>query len=375
MTARWYRRRPTMSIAAVLAMLGPGQALGAAAAKPVPALRVEREVWGQMPDGTEVELFTLRNPQGVEVRIMTLGATLVTVKLPDRNGKFDVITLHKDTLAGYLAGHPCLGSVVGRYANRIANARFTLDSVEYRLSQNAGKHHIHGGGRSDGFHWQVWKARPIEEDAAVGVELSLVSPDGQAGFPGRLEVTMAYKLTADDELIMEYRAVTDKPTHINLTNHAYWNLAGADSGQNVLGHQLTLRADKYLVPDAVKMPTGEIHGVAGTPMDFSRPATIGSRVEQTEFGCYDHCYAIAKPAGKRMSLCARVEEPGSGRVMDVFTTQPGVQLYTGNPHGLCLETQHYPNAPNEPTFPSTVLRPGETFHEVTVHRFRLQKKE
>jgi aldose 1-epimerase len=374
MTTTPHHRHPTIRVmwlvTAILAMPSPGNAAEAAAPRQTPGLHVEREVFGRMPDGTEIELFTLGNAAGIEARVMTLGATLVTVKVPDRDGKLDVITLHKDTLDEYLGGHPCMGSVVGRYANRIADARFTIDGVEHQVTQNAGKHHIHGGGRKDGFHWAVWKAKPIEEEHGVGVELTLTSPDGQAGFPGRLEVTMTYRLTADNELIMEYEATTDKPTHVNLTNHAYWNLAGADSDQDVLGHVLTLQADEYLVPDKVKMPTGEIRPVQGTPMDFTTPKTIGSRVEQTEFGCYDHCYVIAQPPGKLdVHPCARVEEPTSGRVMEVATTQPGVQLYTGNRRGLCLETQHYPNAPNEPKFPTTVLRPGEKYHQVTVHRF------
>jgi aldose 1-epimerase len=201
------------------------------------------------------------------------------------------------------------------------------------------------------------------------VQLELVSPDGQAGFPGRLDVTVTYKLTADSRLIMDYTATTDRPTHVNLTNHAYWNLAGADSGDDVLAHRLTLNADHYLPSDKTKMPTGEIRSVKGTAMDFTRPRTVGSQVTETDFGYYDHCYVLNKPSNERLSFCARVVEPESGRVMTVYTTQPGVQLFTGNRRGLCLETQHYPNAPNEPAFPSTLLRPGERLHETTVHQF------
>jgi len=331
-------------------------------------LAVEKERFGALPDGTPIDVYTLRNAGGLEARVMTLGATLLTVRTPDRDGKLDTITLHRDTLEDYLRGHPLLGSVVGRFANRIAGARFTLDGVEYAVTPNAGKHHIHGGGRTEGFQWLVWNARPIEEPGAAGVELSLVNPDGQAGYPGRLEATVTYKVTADNELVMDYTALTDKPTHVNLTNHAYWNLAGADSGE-VLGHELTLHADHYLPSDQAKIPTGEIRPVKDTVMDFRQPRAIGSRVEQVEGKCYDHCYVLDKRPGARLSPCARVVEPTSGRVMEVFTTQPGVQLYTGNRQGFCLETQHYPNTPNEPRFPSTVLRPGETFHETTVHRF------
>jgi len=215
----------------------------------------------------------------------------------------------------------------------------------------------------------VWKARSVRDTDSVGVRLTLVSPAGQAGFPGRLEVTVTYSLTDDNRLIMEYDAVTDRPTHVNLTNHAYWNLAGADSDSDVLEHRLTLRAARYLPCDKKKLPTGEIRVVKDTCMDFTTAHTLGSRAAATDFGYYDHCYLLDKRPGKRLSLCARVVEPKSGRVMTVHTTQPGVQLYTGNPRGLCLETQHCPNAPNEPSFPSTLLRPGERFHEVTVHRF------
>ncbi len=333
---------------------------------------VDKQVYGKMPDGTEVDLYTLTNANGIEAKVMTLGATLTTVKIPDRNGKLDVVTLHKDSFDGYLRGHPLFGSVVGRFANRIANAQFTIDNVEHKLTPNAGKHHIHGGGREEGFAWQVWKGQPVEEEGSAGVKLTLVSPDGQAGFPGQLKATVTYKLTKDNVLIMDYTAKTDRPTHVNLTNHAYWNLAGADSG-DVLGHVLTLNADRFLPSDKVKMPTGEIRGVEGSEMDFTEPKPIGSRVEQTERGYYDHCYVLNKEPGERLSLCARVVEPRTGRVMEVRTTQPGVQLYTGNRNGFCLETQHYPNAPNEPKFPSTLLCPGETYHEVTIHHFSTEK--
>ena len=333
---------------------------------------VTKQVYGTMPDGARVDLYTLANAGGLEARVMTLGATLTTVKAPDRDGKVDVVTLHRESLDGYVRGHPLLGSVVGRFANRIAGARFTLDGTEHRVVANAGRHHIHGGGRDHAFHWRVWGARPIIDAESVGVRLNLVSPDGQAGYPGRLEVTVEYRLTAKNELVMDYTARTDKPTHVNLTNHAYWNLGGAGSG-DILGHLLELHADAYLPSDRTAMPTGEIRSVAGTPMSFTEPRTIGSRVEQLDPQRYDHCYVLRKKPGERLSLAARVVDPGSGRVMEVFTTQPGVQLYTGNRQGLCLETQHYPNAPNEPAFPSTVLRPGEQFHEVTVHRFSVER--
>jgi aldose 1-epimerase len=332
-------------------------------------LRCTREPFGKTRDGTAIELFTLANVRGLEAKVMTWGATLTTVSSPDRHGKPAIITLHRDTFEDYLRGHPLFGSVVGRYANRIAGARFTLDGVERVLVANAGKNHIHGGGA--GFHTQIWQASPLQDARSVGVKLTHSSPDGHAGFPGKLDVCVTYRVTDDNELVMDYTARTDKPTIINLTNHAYWNLAGAGSG-DVLRHELWLNADRYLPADQAKIPTGEMRNVRGTVMDFTTPHTIGSRLKEVEYGDYDHCYVLNKKPGERMSPCARVVEPQSGRVMEVLTTQPGVQFFTAKMlthHGFCLETQHYPDSPNRPAFPSTVLRPGETFHETTVHKF------
>jgi aldose 1-epimerase len=327
---------------------------------------VRQEPFGKTGEGEAVELYILRNASGLEARVMTLGATLVTVRTPDRHGKLDDITLHKDSLAEYLKGHPLLGSVVGRYANRIAGARFVIDGIEYPLERNLGKHHIHGGRR--GFSSLVWKADPWADSQAAGVRLSLVSPDGHAGYPGTLRVQVLYKLSNENELVMDYTATTDKPTHVNLTNHAYWNLAGAES-QDVMGHLLQLEADHYLPADELLIPTGEIRSVRGTPMDFTQPMTIGSRTDQVPRKHYDDCYVLNKKPNERLSRAALVTEPQSGRTMQVWTTQPGVQLYTGNRRGLCLETQHFPNAPNEPKFPSTLLRPGETYRQTTIHKF------
>ena len=342
---------------------------------------VTRSTFGQMPDGTEVLLFTLANAAGLEAKVMTYGATLVSVKAPDRRGNLDHITLHLDSLEDYLAGHPLFGSVVGRYANRIAGARFTIDGVEYPITPNAGGNHIHGG--KLGFQKIVFEAKPFFEDDVAGVHLSHTSPDGHEGYPGTLDTTVTYSLTNNGSLIMAYVAHTDKPTHLNLTNHAYWNLAGAGSG-DVLGHVLMLNADRYLPSDDRRMPLGNIEPVAGTPMDFTEPETIGARVDRVQGENYDHCYVLNKESGKRLSLAAKVMEPKTGRVMEVYTTQPGVQLYTakglngrlgadgksyGPYHGFCLETQHYPDSPNRPAFPSTVLRPGETYEQVTIHKF------
>jgi aldose 1-epimerase len=269
---------------------------------------------------------------------------------------------------------------VGRFANRIAGAQFTLDGVVVPVTRNAGKNHIHGGRL--GFQKLVWQARPVQSADSAGVELTHVSPDGNEGYPGTLHVRMLYSLNNDDELRMEYWAETDKPTHVNLTNHAYWNLGGATSG-DVLDHVLLLNADAYLPSDQAKIPQGSPRPVRGTAMDFNSPQTIGARIEQIG-GNYDHCYVLNKERTGQLSLAARAEDPQSGRVMEVSTTQPGVQLYTaqglsdrfragdhayGPYHGFCLETQHFPDSPNRPDFPTTVLRPGEKYHEVTVHRF------
>jgi aldose 1-epimerase len=321
--------------------------------------------FGRMPDGTAVDQYTLTNARGLEATVITLGATLATMKVPDRADKFDVVTLHADDLEGYRKR--LYGAVVGRYANRIAGAKFTLDGTDHKLEANYGVNHIHGG--RPGFQGMVWQAEPVREPDAAGVRLRLTSPDGQAGYPGMLTTTVVYKLTNADELVMDYTATTDKPTHVNLTNHAYWNLAGADRGGDVLGHVLTLHADRYLPTDKALIPTGEIRPVKGTPLDFTSPRPIGSWIAEVEQRRYDHCYVLSDRPRDRPALAARVVEPTTGRVMEVSTTQPGVQFYTGNPRGLCLETQHFPNSPNEPRFPSTVLRPGQTYRQVTVHRF------
>jgi aldose 1-epimerase len=336
-----------------------------------------------MPDGTVVHQYTLTNANGLEVKVLTYGAMITTVKVPDRDGRLDSVTLFLDPPTDYLTRRTVLGTIVGRYANRIAGAKFMLDGVEHRISANAGQNHIHGG--RNGFHTTVWDAEPIQSAETVGVELMHTSPDGHEGYPGELSVKVVYKLTRDDTLRMEYTATTDKPTHVNLTNHAYWNLAGAGSG-DVLNHRLMLNADRYLPVDAKKIPVGELKGVQGTPMDFTEPQTIGSRIDQVDGRNYDHCYVLNKRPGEELSLAARVVEPRSGRIMEVYTTQPGVQLYTaagmrlktervsyGSYHALCLETQHFPDSPNKSHFPSTVLRPGETYREVTVHKFSVQK--
>jgi aldose 1-epimerase len=306
----------------------------------------------------------------------------VSLELPDREGKLADISLGFDDLESYVKRNPLFGAPVGRYTNRIGNASFTLDGVEYKLTANAGKNHIHGG-RTKRFDKVMWKGREFRTDGQVGVRFSYRSSDGDEGFPGNLDCSITYSLTNENELHIVYEATTDKPTIVNVTNHSYFNLAGAGNG-DVLGHEMMINARQYTVADRELIPTGEIRSVKGTALDFTEPKTIGSRIEQlTETQGYDHNYVLNDSAGA-LRLAARVYEPKSGRVMEVFTTEPGMQLYTAhgmrgvkgkggkvyNRHyGFCLETQHYPDSPNKPNFPSVVLRPGEKYFSTTVFKF------
>jgi len=374
-----------LALAAVL----PGLVLSSAspldAAETPPAPTVTKTLFGRLPDGTEVDLVTLTNSHGLEAQVMTYGATLTSVKTPDREGRLANVTLYLDTFDDYLRGHPLFGSVVGRYANRIAGAKFAIDGVEYPLTPNAGKVHIHGG--RNGFQKQVWQATLRPQADAAAAEFTLTSPDGDEGYPGTLRVKLVYSLTNDNELKLDYTATTDKATVVNLTNHVYWNLAGAGSG-DILGHILTLHADAYLPADEQKVPTGEIRRVAGTVMAFTQPHPIGQRIMDVEGENYDHCYVVNRGPGESLVPAARVVDPPSGRTLEVWTTKPGVQFFTakflndqlsggGRPygpyHGFCLETQHFPDAPNRANFPSPVLRPGETYQQVTVYKFGVQK--
>lgn len=342
--------------------------------------------FGTTPGGESVRIYTLTNSAGIEVRVITYGGIITSLRTPDRTGNFDDIVLGFDSLEGYLAKHPYFGTLVGRYANRISGGRFTLDGVRYKLAQNNGENHIHGGIK--GFDKVVWRDRPVEEDNGVGVVLEYTSADGEEGYPGTLDVQVTYTLTGDNELVCDYRATTDRATPINLTQHSYFNLAGQGTG-NVLRHLLELNAAAFTPNDAELIPTGEIRPVEGTPFDFRNEMPIGARInspyEQIQIGGgYDHNYVL-NPADEGPTLAARVREPVTGRVMEVYTTEPGVQLYTGNfldgtltgkggsiygrRSGFCLETQHYPDSPNRPEFPSTILRPGETYESRTVFKF------
>lgn len=343
---------------------------------------VKSKLFGRLADGTAVDIYSLTNKSGIEARVMTYGATLVSLRLPDRNGAFADVLLGFDDLAGYLGTHPYFGVIVGRYANRIAKGRFTLDGAEYTLAQNNNGNSLHGG--TKGFDKVLWKAEPVKAADSAGLKLTYVSKDMEEGYPGNLSVTVVYMLTNADELRIDYEAVTDKKTPVNLTNHAYWNFKGEGNG-DILGHVLRLEADRYTAVDSAAnlIPTGEIADVAGTSLDFTSPHAIGERIALVEGG-YDHNFVL-RSGGGTLALAARVEEPGSGRSMEIFTDQPAIQLYSGNfldgtvvgkggqaygkHFGFCLETQHFPDSPNHPDFPSTILEPGEIYRTVTVHKF------
>ena len=340
--------------------------------------------WGTTKDGTAVELWTLKNKTGMEVAITTYGGIVVSLTAPDRAGKFADVVLGKDTLAEYDAGHPFFGCITGRYANRIAGSKFTLDGVEHTLTKNGnGAHTLHGG--KIGFDKKVWSAEPIEKADAVGVALYYVSADGEEGYPGELACVVTYLLNDANEFSIDYAATTSKPTVVNLTNHSYFNLAGEGSG-TVLDHELTIHADQYTATDDDLIPTGELASVKDTPLDFTTAHKIGEGIEadfkplKQGIG-YDHNYVIN---GSGLRKTARVRDPKSGRIMDVLTTEVGVQLYTANHlknvkgknghiyqsrDALCLETQRFPDSPNISAFPSAVLRPGETYHHQTLFRF------
>jgi aldose 1-epimerase len=349
----------------------------------VAAMTLTRAPFGTMPDGTAIELFTLANSHGVEVRVMTLGATIVSVKAPDRTGRVEDVVLGFDTLEPYLTKSRFFGTVVGRYGNRIANGRFMLDGRTFQLATNNGANHLHGGNR--GFDKVAWKGERVERDGAVGVLLTYVSRDGEEGYPGTLHASVTYTLTEENTLNVRYEATTDKATPINLTNHSYFNLAGR-SGGDILRHQLALNADRYTPVDATLIPTGELAAVEGTPFDFRRPTAIGARIdgdhEQLRRGNgYDHNFVLNDGSTwPRLHLAARVVEPSTGRTLTVNTTEPGVQFYAGNNldqalngygrrAGFCLETQHFPDSPNHANFPSAILRPGTTYHSATAFVF------
>jgi aldose 1-epimerase len=342
--------------------------------------RLQKSEFGKLPDGSTVHLYTLKNRHGMTAKVMTYGALLTELHVPDRNGQLGDVVLGFDNLDQYLKGHPFFGAIAGRYANRIAKGKFTIDGKEYTLATNNGRNHLHGGRK--GFDKQIWIAEEMPDKGAV--RFKYTSKDGEEGYPGNLEVTVTYTLTDDNELIIDYTGTTDKKTVINLTNHSYFNLAGSGT---VLDHEIQIEADQYTPVDDELIPTGEIASVKGTPLDFTSPHKIGERHAQTAIkpAGYDHNFVLRGGVVSKRRLAARVHDPKSGRVMEVFTTEPAVQLYTapglnGSLNGvggvnypqfggLCLETQHFPDSPNHPNFPSTLLEPGKKYQTSTSFKF------
>ncbi len=347
---------------------------------------MKKQSFGTTASGEAVDLYTLSNKNGVEAALMTYGGIVVALRAPDRAGRLGDIVLGFDTLDGYLKGHPYFGAIVGRYGNRIAKGKFRLGGAEYTLARNNGENALHGGVR--GFDKVVWKARDVSGEAQ-SLELSYLSKDGEEGYPGNLAVTVTYTLSDANELRIDYSATTDKDTVVNLTNHSYFNLAGQGEG-DILGHKVTLNAGRFTPVDKGLIPTGELRSVEGTPFDFRQPLVIGARISQNDeqlvFGKgYDHNFVLDRK-GAGLEMAARVYEPKSGRVLEVWTTEPGIQLYTGNfldgtirgkagkvynqRYGFCLETQHFPDSPNQPSFPTTVLKPGQLYRTTTTYKFQ-----
>ena len=347
------------------------------------ATKLAQAEFGKMPDGAAIRIYTLTNKNKLQARIADYAGVVVSLNAPDRNGRMADVVLGFDTLPEYLANPTqYFGAIIGRYGNRIGAARFTLNGVEYKLPKNNGENSLHGGG--DGFFKRVWKPRVLPDG---GLELSYLSKDGEEGYPGNLSVTVTYRLTDANELKINYAATTDKDTVVNLTNHSYFNLKGAGSG-DILGHNLMLNAERFTPVDKGLIPTGDLLGVAGTPFDFRKLTAIGARIEQNDeqlkIGAgYDHNWVLNK-SGNALTLAARVEEPSSGRTLEVYTSEPGIQFYSGNfldgsvkgkggkvyghRSAFCLETQHFPDSPNHPAFPSTVLKPGQRYQSTTVYR-------
>ncbi len=344
-------------------------------------MNVIKENFGNV-DNKEIYLFTIKNENGMEVNITNYGGIVTSILVPDKNGDFDDVVLGYDNLDGYLKETPYFGAIVGRYANRIAKGKFTLDGVEYILAANNGENHLHGGIK--GLDKVVWDAEEFQSEDGAGVKLHYLSPDGEEGYPGNLDITVFYTLTNSNELKIEYSAKTDKPTPVNLTHHSYFNLAGT-SGRDILEHVLFIDADKYTVIDESLIPTGELRDVSVTPMDFRKPTTIGSRINKVEGG-YDHNYVLNN--GGEFAKVTELYDPVSGRIVEVFTSEPGIQFYSGNfldgsitgkkdvvyskHFGLCLETQHFPDSPNQVNFPNTILRPGEEYKYTTVYKFSVR---
>lgn len=381
------------AVAALVVVLSVSRCGGAEAPAPQPAPpappAIARAAFGTTADGHPVESFTLRNANGIELRVISLGGIITHLKTPDRQGALADIVLGFDTLDGYLKEHPYFGAIIGRYGNRIGKARFAIDGQTYQLAANNGPNHLHGGVK--GFDKHVWQAAPESTAGGQRVVFTRTSPDGEEGYPGTLTVKVTYTLTDSNELAIDYEAATDKRTHVNLTHHSYFNLAGHNAG-DILGHELMIDADRYTPVDDTLIPTGELAAVAGTPFDFKQSTPIGARINQTgdaqlTYGKgYDHNWVVNGSGFRRV---ARAYEPKSGRTLEVATTEPGLQFYSGNfldgtltgkdgavynhRTGFCLETQHFPDTPNKPAFPATLLEPGATYRTRTVYTFGVQR--
>lgn len=361
--------------------------LAGCATTPASGGKVFSASFGKTPDGAPVKIFTLRNARGAEVKISNYGGIVTSLKVPDRDGKLGDVVLGYGTLDEYLKASPYFGCLVGRYGNRIAKGRFTLNGKTFQLATNNGVNALHGGVK--GFDKVLWDGKPVESKLGPALQLDHVSKNGEEGYPGNLTVTAVYTLTDDNSLRLDFTATTDKDTVVNLTHHSYFNLAGSG---DILGHEVMIASDEFTPVDATAIPTGELKAVKGTPFDFNTPATVGARIndddEQLKFGKgYDHNWVIKKPAGQ-MGLMARVTEPVSGRVMEVLSDEPGLQFYSGNfldgtikgkggqvcpfRGGFCMEPQHYPDSPNQPNFPSTVLKPGDIYKNSIIYKFSVR---
>jgi aldose 1-epimerase len=375
-----------MLLATIIVLSLSTQQPGASAAPEHQGATVTVAPFGRTPDGKAVEVYTLTNARGMQVRAITYGAIIQAIRVPDRSGHPGDVTLGHDSLQGYLTASPYFGAVVGRYANRIARGRFTLEGRTYRLATNNGPNHLHGGLK--GYDKVVWRARSFQHADTAGVRFEHTSPDGDEGYPGRVRVAVTYSLVAGNRLVVDYEARSDRPTPVNLSQHTYFNLAGEGSG-DILKHVLTISADRYTPVDTTLIPTGELASVANTPFDFRKPTPIGSRISQAHPQLkrgkgYDHNFVLSRRASG-LFHAARVLNPQSGRTLDISTTEPGLQFYSGNfldgtitgkmghvyghRSGLVLETQHFPDSPNQPTFPSTILRPEEEYRSRTVFAF------
>jgi len=352
-------------------------------------MSIEKELFGKKPDGTSIYLYTLTNRNGMRAQITNFGAIVVSLSVPDKDRNMGDVVLGYENLTDYVKDKSYFGAIVGRYGNRIARGKFTLNGVNYMLAINDGENHLHGGIR--GFDKVVWNAEEVKNNTTVGVKLSYLSKDREEGYPGNLLVTVIYTLTNENALRIDYTATTDKPTVVNLTHHSYFNLSGAGVG-DILDHVLMINADKFTPVAKGLIPTGQLRDVAGTPMDFRTPTAIGSRIDQSDEQLalgpgYDHNWVLNDCDGS-LKLAVTLFDPGSGRFMEVFTTEPGMQFYSGNflndgitgkkgkaypfRSALCLEAQHFPNSPNTPDFPSTVLNPGETYTQTTIYKFSVQ---